>query len=104
MTLKFIGEEGGSTWDMHVYTHIQNMVLNLPATVSLVVLLFPPPPIFLHVTSTIVVNVAVNLDVSVIDKLEMIALHRTVLYGPEDLGTPVGELNRYCYLRASSSD
>ncbi len=34
------------------------MVLNLPATVSLVVLLFPPPPLSLHVTSTIVVTVA----------------------------------------------
>ena len=67
-------------------------VLNLPATVSLVVLLLPTPS--LHVTSTIVVNVAVNLDVSVIDKLEVVALHRTVLYGPEDLGTPIGELNR----------
>ena len=71
-----------------------NMVLNLPATISLVVLLFPPPPLFLHVTSTIVVNITVNLNVSIIGKLEVITLHRTVLYGPEDLGIPVGELNR----------
>ncbi len=71
---------------------ILNMVLNSPATVSLVVLLFPPPPLFLHVTSTIVVNVTVNLDVSVTGMPE-VALHKTVVYGPEDLGTFMRELN-----------
>ncbi len=52
------------------------MALNLPATVSLVVSLPTPAP-FLHVTSTIFVNVTVNLDVSITGMPEV--AHRTVL-------------------------
>ncbi len=69
--------------DMHEYTHNSRhlrtyniLVLNLPATVNLVVLLLS----------------TANLDVSVTGMPE-VTLHRTVLYGPEDLGTPVGDPN-----------
>ncbi len=65
---------------------INSIVLNLPATVSLVLLISPPP---LHVTSTVFVEVTVSFDVSVTG--EVSTLHRTVVYGPEDVGTPVPE-------------
>ena len=49
---------------------------DLPATVSLAVLLSPLP--LLHVTS-VLVEVTVSFDVSVTG--EVVALHRTVVYG-----------------------
>ncbi len=52
-------------------------MLNLPAIVSLAVLLSPLP--LLHVTSTVLVEV---IDVSVTG--EVSTLHRTEVYGPED--------------------
>ncbi len=68
------------------------MALNLPATVSLVVLLLSTSPLFLHVTFTIVVNLTVNLDVSVTKVPKIVSLHRTVLYAPDTAGTPMHEL------------
>ncbi len=62
-------------------------MLNLPATVSLVVLI--SPLLLLHVTSTVLVEVTVSFDVSVTG--EVSTLHRTEVYGPEDVGTPVPE-------------
>ncbi len=50
-------------------------------------LLSPLPP--LHVTSTVLVEVTVSFDVNVTG--EVSALHRIVVYGPEDVGTPVPE-------------
>ncbi len=47
-------------------------MLNLPATVSLVVLMSPP---LLHVTSTVLVEVTVSFDVSVTGEVSI--LHRT---------------------------
>ncbi len=64
-----------------------SIVLNLPATVSLIVLI--SPRLLLHVRTTVLVEVTVSFDVSVTG--EVSTLHRTVVYGPEDVGTPVPE-------------
>ncbi len=71
---------------LQIYKLVSYIMLNLPATVSLVVLMSPPP---LHDTSTVLVEVTVSFDVSV--KGEVSTLHRTEVYGPEDVGTPVPE-------------
>ncbi len=71
-------------------------MLNLAATVSLVVLMSPPP---LHITSTVLVEVTVSFDVSV--KGEVSTLHRTVVYGPEDVVSPVSENSVYVAITTS---
>ncbi len=62
-------------------------MFNLPATVSLVVLLLIVPLALLHVTSTVFATVTVSFEVSVTSELdsEVAALHRTVLYAPDNL-------------------
>ncbi len=82
----------------YVYTAYVAIVLNLPATVSLVVLPSSPP---LHVTSTVLVKVTVSFDVSVTGEVDSSTLHRTVVYETEYVVSPVTENIVYAAITTS---